>query len=197
MMPALRPHYFADWFFAKPRKFRAASATCSTMRAQALAPQPHAIHRRLLARNHQKPWVRLRFDWAPINHAAITLTIIAGHWRRLSGSMAMLWDVGRNLPVGLNHGYGHGRRNFSGAPATTRGASFRSRRLPSNEPGKLPTSPSGRTLLRHQPRQPLLARTPAKQRAVQINFPGSGRSRPVRLSTALDFSTPRHSLRSG
>ena len=45
-----------------PRIFSAASANCSTISAQAFVCQAHAIHSTLLARKHQKPMPRRRFD---------------------------------------------------------------------------------------------------------------------------------------
>src|SRR5690349_132405 len=62
---------------------RKASASWSTISAYARSPQPQTIQSTLLARNNQKPQLRLNFRCEPTIQAAATVTAIAGHWSQL------------------------------------------------------------------------------------------------------------------
>ena len=63
----------APLIFSNPRQI------CRKISAYAWSCRPQRIHNTLLSRNSQKPQFLLNFLCAATNHAATTVTTIAGH----------------------------------------------------------------------------------------------------------------------
>ena len=67
-------------FFCVPRIFKKARHNCKKISAYARSCRPQAIQSRLLRRNNQNPQFLFNLLCEATNHAAITVTNIAGHW---------------------------------------------------------------------------------------------------------------------
>src|SRR6185295_2824042 len=162
-------------FLAAPRTFIANSPTCSAISAHARTCHAHAIHKTLLAMNHQKPISRRWRFCDATSQAANSVTAMAGHW--IASSIAPLTS---SSVVGLLE-----RGDFELAHLQQRlHDAFRLRvRL---------AEPVDHFLRHHLPREPVLVLEPAAD--VRLGIAAGGELAPVvvQLLLVVDVDLQRH-----